>query len=65
MSGVCDRAEKDLGAPQLDVTPAMARAGLLEFEARFPDVVFSKGDGERFVSQVFLSMLQAHLQAGS
>jgi hypothetical protein len=49
-----DRA--DIAASQ-HVTPQMIMAGLLEFESRFPDVVFAGDDGERFVSRVFLAML--------
>lgn len=41
------------------VTPEMIEAGLWEFDARFPDVVFVGDDGERLVLSIFLAMDRA------
>lgn len=47
-----DRPAKEV----VEITTKMIEAGLLEVEARLPDVVFLGDDGARFVTQVYLAM---------
>lgn len=52
-----DKPEPDRPAEEeVKITKEMIEAGLLEVEARLPDVVLLAGDGARFVTKVYLAM---------